>query len=297
MYDVIILTESQYINPTEDSLYIKNVLNEDQLLIDACNNIGLKTIKKAWDDDSFDWSTTKCIVFRTTWDYFHRFEEFSAWLKNVESKTQLINSAKLIHWNVDKNYLGELSAKGVAIAPTLFVKAGERSTLQDLYNEFGYSEVILKPCISGAARHTYKINASNVNEFESVFSELISKEDMMLQEFQAQIETKDEVSLMLLDGKYAQAGVPRAKKGDFRVQDDWGGTLESFEPSSKEIDFAEKALAACFELPVYARVDIMWSENNEPLLAELELMEPEVWFRRDNLASHKMANAIKNKLG
>ena len=51
-YDVVILTDSRYVQPNEKNQYIENVLKEDGLLIEALNNLGLKTIKKDWNDSS-----------------------------------------------------------------------------------------------------------------------------------------------------------------------------------------------------------------------------------------------------
>ena len=105
-YDVVILTEAQYIAPPkEQNEYLKNVLLEDNLVIDALVNKGLRAIKKDWADPDFDWGTTHTILFRSTWDYFHRFAEFSDWLEKVKEKTILINPADQIIWNMDKHYL------------------------------------------------------------------------------------------------------------------------------------------------------------------------------------------------
>ena len=45
----------------------------------------------------------------------------------------------------------------------------------------------------------------------------------MLQEYQNKITTKGEVAFMIFGGKYSHAVLKKAKPGDFRVQDDFGG--------------------------------------------------------------------------
>lgn len=65
-------------------------------------------IRKDWADPDFDWTSTKCAIFRTTWDYFDRFEEFQQWLDRVETQTKLINPISTIRWNMDKHYLLDL---------------------------------------------------------------------------------------------------------------------------------------------------------------------------------------------
>ncbi len=48
---------------------------------------GLTVERRAWDDPDFDWNQTAFIIFRSTWDYFDRYPEFSAWLEKVKSLT------------------------------------------------------------------------------------------------------------------------------------------------------------------------------------------------------------------
>ena len=77
-FDVVILTESRYLNPEKVNNYIQNILTEEDLLKKALEKHGLKVVRKDWADPDFDWGSTKCAIFRTTWDYFDRFEEFKA---------------------------------------------------------------------------------------------------------------------------------------------------------------------------------------------------------------------------
>jgi hypothetical protein len=116
---------------------------------------------------------------------------------------------------------------------------------------------------------------------------------MILQEYQKQITTKGEISLMLFGGEYSHAVLKKAKPGDFRVQDDFGGTVHAYMPSDQAIRFAENALAQCPELPIYARVDLFWNNEDDLVLGELELIEPELWFREAAQSAELCALAIQ----
>ena len=83
MYDIVILTDHRYVNPKKTNWYIDQVLLEDKLLQDSLEEQGLKVSRKDWADPSFDWGNTKYAIFRTTWDYFERFEEFFTWLEQM----------------------------------------------------------------------------------------------------------------------------------------------------------------------------------------------------------------------
>ncbi|QLG47001.1 ATP-grasp domain-containing protein [Costertonia aggregata] len=299
LYDIVILTDRRYINAKETNTYIKNLLLEDRLVFKALEQQGLKVARKAWDDPCFDWNITKCALFRTTWDYFDRYVEFSHWLKSVSSKTQLINSKELLHWNIDKHYLQDLANKGVNIPKTLFIEKGQKHTLHKTVDEaietldFTCNDYILKPCVSGAARHTYKMHKSEISQHEAIFQKLISSEALMLQEFQKNIVAHGEVSMMIFEGIFTHAVLKVAKAGDFRVQDDFGGSVHTYDATKDEIAFAKKVVAACPELPLYARVDIFRDNMNKLALAELEIFEPELWFRYFPKAATILAQSIK----
>ena len=295
-YDVVILTDPRYVDESEADIYSKNVYLEDNLLKDAIQKLNLQVVRKSWDDSNFDWSTTRFAIFRTTWDYFDRFEEFSSWLNKVSQQTILLNSENLIRWNIDKHYLLNLKYKGVPICESYFIEKGDTITLYNLSKKHSLDTFVIKPCISGAARHTYKISQENITAHEELFSELIANEAMIIQPFQKNIVKKGEISMMVVDGKFTHAVLKIAKPGDFRVQDDFGGTVSDYTPTQEEITYAENAVKSCPEMPIYARVDVFLDNENKLALAELELIEPELWFRNHPKAAHKLAKAIKERI-
>lgn len=295
-YDIVILTDQKYAYPTIIDDYTKNVITEDALFANALGRLGLNVTRLAWSDADFDWSSTKAVLFRTTWDYFDDFPKFSKWLNEVSKLTTLINSEALIRWNIDKHYLKDLKHNGVHIAETLFIEQGSHKSLKELHADMNWKDTVLKPCVSGAARHTYKLNPDNIAEYELIFAELIKDEAMMLQPFQHNIMSRGEVSMMVFNGQFTHAVLKTAKAGDFRVQDDFGGTVHDYSPTKAEIQFAIDTVNACKELPLYARVDIFNDNHGHIALAELELVEPELWFRQRPKAAQVLAEGVKEKL-
>ena len=279
MIDLVILTDKDNITQFSNSNQPIPGFIEDALLREALEKLGLKVERLAWDDPHFDWSTTKSVIFRSTWDYFYRYPEFSKWLNTVAKKTRLLNSKDIIRWNINKRYLLDLKTHGINIAETFVIARGSQKTLVDLHQELRWSETVLKPCVSGTARHTYKLNAGNLNAHEAIYKDLIENEDMMLQPFQYSIVDKGEVSLMFFGEHFSHAVLKTAKKDEFRVQSNFGGSVKLYEASDEEILFGEKVLSACPELPSYARVDIFIDNHGNIALSELELIEPELWYR------------------
>lgn len=295
-YDITLLTDQRYLANKYDDSYSQNVIDEDRLLKEALEKLGFRVHRTNWDDQDMDWSSTRHIFFCSTWDYFDRYIEFSAWLEEVCKKTQLINPKELVYWSLDKHYLLDLKNAGIRIPNTVFIESKENRTLSEIIEHLNWKEFILKPAISGAARHTYRFTKESAQKYESIFKELIAQESMLIQEFQHNILTKGEVAFMVFGGKFSHAILKTAKEGDFRVQDDFGGTVQNYSPTEHEIAFVEKAFAACTPLPVYARIDVIWNNDGDLCIGEIELIEPELWFRMDEKSAERCAHATKEYL-
>jgi glutathione synthase/RimK-type ligase-like ATP-grasp enzyme len=201
-----------------------------------------------------------------------------------------------VRWNVDKHYLRDLAERGLNVPVTRFIERGETTSLREAFAACHWNEVILKPAVSGAARHTYRLNAANLDAHKTVLQELLREESMIIQPFLTSVLTQGELSLIVIGGRCTHAVRKIAKPGDFRVQDDHGGTVHPHTPTADEIAFAESAVAACPQSPLYARVDAVRDASGELSLMELELVEPELFFRFHPPAADALAAAIAARL-
>lgn len=296
MVDITVLTDLRYHKPKVITPYIQNIFDEYEYLRDALIGLGFTVTRTYWDDPDYDWSATRAVVFRTIWDYFERYEEFIVWARSIQHKTILINPLSLVEWNIDKHYLQDLEQKGIAIVKTHFVDSGNHQSLAEVCKTNHWKNIVIKPAISGAAFHTYKMLQQDIEDGEVLFKSLVSERDMLVQEYLPTITTRGEASLMVFNGKYTHAIIKRAKPGDFRVQDDFGGTVHPYQPMPGEIEFAEQVFASCNPLPAYGRADIVWDEAGNFLLSELEIIEPELWVRNYPPAAISFAEGIKRFL-
>ena len=295
MTDITLLTCRAYYKPDNITPYIQNILLEQELLKSAFESQGLKVDITYWDNPSYEWQQTKSVLFRTVWDYFERFDEFWEWLEQVKTKTKLINSYELIKWNIDKHYLKDLKNNDIQVVPTYFADRGNNISLQEIANSKDWKHIVIKPAISASAFNTYKITNDEIEQKEQLFHELLQTHDMLVQPFFPTISELGEASLMVFGGKFTHAILKKAKAGDFRVQDDFGGTVHDYNPTQEEIKFAEKVFQSCTSLPIYGRVDIVWDSNKHIYLSELEIIEPELWIRNRPESANKIAEAV-NKI-
>jgi glutathione synthase/RimK-type ligase-like ATP-grasp enzyme len=292
MTDITLLTCRAYYKPDNVTPYIQNILLEQELLKSAFEAQGLKVDIAYWDNPTYEWQETKSVFFRTIWDYFERFDEFWEWLEQVKTKTRLINSYELIKWNIDKHYLKDLSSWGIETVPTYFADKGCNMKLHEIAKRNQWKDLVIKPAISASAFKTYKILANEIQANEKLFNSLVQERNMLVQPYFETITQLGEASLMVFDGKFTHAILKKAQPGDFRVQDDFGGTVHNYIPTKAEINFAEKVFETCKTKPVYGRVDIVWDNDKNFYLSELEIIEPELWIRNYPKCAERIAEAV-----
>jgi glutathione synthase/RimK-type ligase-like ATP-grasp enzyme len=291
-YDITLLTAQHYLDPADPDWYVQQILHEDLLLREALERKGLRVHRIDWTNKEFDWSSTGTVLFRAVWDYTERYDEFIRFLHAVSARTTMINPLKIILWNLDKHYLHDLEKLGVNIPETTYIEKNTSTSLQHLYSIQGSRESIIKPVMSAGARHTYRLNGNNLSQHESIFQQLVAVEAMMMQPFLHSVTTHGEKTLVVIGGKFTHAVIKKAKPGDFRVQDDFGGTVHHYIPTNEEIAFAERTVSACVPIPLYGRVDILRDNNDQLAVSELELIEPELWFRFHPPAAQLLAEEI-----
>lgn len=279
MKKITVVTAKKFHDPQTVTPYIANILKEYELLKKALEANGTQVERTYWDNPHYDWSLPDAVLVRTVWDYFERSGEFNQWMVTTAAKTQLINALPLMQWNSHKFYLRDLDERGVRIVPTQFVTSGSRVSLREIASANNWKQLVIKPAVSAAAFHTYKISEGELEAKETLFQSLLAQRDMLVQEYLPTITTRGEASLMVFHGTYTHAVLKKAKVGDFRVQDDFGGTVHPYEPTKDEIRFAEHANAQCPVPPAYGRVDIVWDEEGICYLSEMEFLDPEIWLR------------------
>lgn len=295
---IALLTDRRYTAdeaPAED-WYLGNILADDRLLAGALSARGLSSVRLDWSDDRVDWGAFRAVVFRTTWDYYDRQSEFTAWLDRIGPVANLVNDVATVRWNLDKHYLADLAGCGVPIVPTRFLERGSNADLAALLVAEGWKEGVIKPAVSGGARHTHRFDAGRAAHVEDLVNPLLAEEAFLVQPFEPDVVAHGEDTLVIVGGRFTHALTKRAKPGDFRVQDDHGGTVHACSPTPGQIALAEAAMAACPVSPSYGRVDMVRRADGTWVVMELELIEPELWLRRHPPAAAALADAIVDRL-
>jgi glutathione synthase/RimK-type ligase-like ATP-grasp enzyme len=226
-----------------------------------------------WSDPAVDWGRFDAVVIRSVWDYFERFPEFREWLSRLESRVPVLNPVSLVKWNADKRYLRDLSARGIATAPTVFCEPGERPDLRMILEREGWDRAVVKPAVSGGAWRTLRIDAETISRGQSLLDEiLLADTAALVQAFVPEI-AEGERSVFFFDGEFSHAVVKIPQEGEFRVQPEFGGTVNRILPETWLLDQAHAVIRALPEPPAYARIDGV-CRGREFVLMEAELIEP-----------------------
>jgi glutathione synthase/RimK-type ligase-like ATP-grasp enzyme len=269
---------------------------DDRHLLHALRAAGLDAQPVVWEDAHEDWGAMRLAVVRSAWDYAFRREQFLAWADRAAARTTLWNSARIVRWNTHKRYLCDLAERGVPVVPTVVLPAGSRVSLETLLEERGWEDAVVKAAVAQSGRYAMAVPRARRAAGQAHLDRLLPAEDMLVQPHVASVATTGELSLVFVDGRCTHAVRKRAAAGDFRVHDDYGGSVAPEEPDEAALAVARAAIAAAGEPLHYARVDLVAGAAGEPMIMEFELVEPELFLRFAPQAVAAFARSIEGAL-
>ena len=268
---------------------------DDQLLADALRPLGVEVTPIPWTEiDPYSTVDAPPIVLRSTWDYHRIPTMFLTWLSALEASGRTVwNDPAIARGNIDKIYLKQLESAGIAIPKTRWLDRVDQEGVRNAIEEERWQQAVLKPRIAATAYGTFLVTPDITLTGDDLAPARAS--GALLQEFVPEIVGSGEVSLMYCDGAFSHAVLKRAKAGDFRVQQDFGGVVVPVTPASTLIAFADRVMDTAAAPCLYARVDVVDSSRG-PLLMELELIEPELYFLLAPEAAHRMAQLLFDRI-
>jgi glutathione synthase/RimK-type ligase-like ATP-grasp enzyme len=271
------------------------VARDDQPLADALNAFGVEVVPIPWTEiDPYSVIDAPPIVLRSTWDYHRLPTMFVAWLDGLADAGRLtMNPPQIARDNVDKIYLQALEAAGINIPKTRWLDRVANDTIDRAMSEEGWDRAVLKPRIAATAYGTFLVSKGSFLPDEDLAPARAS--GALLQELVPEIIARGETSIVYAGGAFSHAVLKRAKDGEFRVQQDFGGRVEAASPSTSLQSFAASVMRLVPDSCLYARVDVVESSRG-PLLMELELIEPELYFLFVPAAAARLARLIAERL-
>src|SRR5690606_27434498 len=148
--------------------------------------------------------------------------------------------------------------------------------LEQVFEETGADELIIKPTVSGGAWNTRRVRRG------APFGLALPDEphpdgtamDLLVQPYLPTIASEGETSLLFFGGALSHAVNKRPVPGDFRVQETFGGQYTLLPaPPAGALELARRTLAAIDAPLLYARIDMVRDTGGQWLLMEAELIE------------------------
>ena len=275
-------------------------LDEDLApLTDALHHADVDVQVVPWDA-AHDWSQFDMLLLRSTWDYMSRLAEFLSWAERASRAATLVNTLATVRWNIDKHYLGTLAGAGVPVVPTTFVDPGAEVAvaLEQFLAGDSCADFVIKPAIGAgsrdAERHGRHARAAAVAHAQRL---LAAGRSILVQPYLARVDEEGEAALIFFGGEFSHS-----VRKDALLRHGAGATTGLFAPETlsaraaraDELEVARRALAAMpFAAPLYARVDLIRGASGAPLLLELELIEPSLFFGHAPGAAARFADCIR----
>lgn len=274
-------------------------LDEDMPSLEsALRNAGADVTIAEWDRPH-DWSRFDVAVLRSPWDYPRRYAEFLDWAEAVSLKTRLHNPLPVVKWNSDKHYLADLAAKQVPAVQTMFIEPGEQPDrrIAELLNQNDFEEFVVKPAIGGGSIDAQRFGRDEAGDADRHALRLLNeRRSVLLQPYLNKVDEHGETALTYFDGVFSHA----IRKGPLLKRKEGPASglfvkeaIRTRVPDAAELRLGSQVLAAIpFATPLYARVDLIRDREGAPVILELELLEPSLFFPYADGSADKFAAAV-----
>jgi glutathione synthase/RimK-type ligase-like ATP-grasp enzyme len=250
----------------------------------ALEAAGIDAALLAWDDPSVDWDAPIPTILRSTWNYALDVAGFLAWIDRVARAAPVWNPPDIVRGNVHKRYLLELAARGVPVVPTTLVERGLSLSAGELAKVA--QKIVIKPEVGAGSLNTRVFTLPDpaaAIHLASITTPVrtpgttpgTTPSAALVQPYLASVDDYGERSLVWIDGMLSHAirKAPRFSGDDESI-------AGPFPIAEDERAVAEAALAPIADRILYGRVDLARDDRGQPVVMELELVEPSLFFVR-----------------
>jgi hypothetical protein len=260
----------------------------------ALSELGARSTLVAWDNPAAEWGSFSHVVVSSTWDSVDRPVEYLAWAQRVMAQSALVNPAPVIEWCLDKVHQRGLAAAGVPTVPTTWV------TPEDTFSPLSAREFVVKPSVSAGGRSTARYIPGDPAALGHVRALQETGQTVMVQDYLARIDQEGEVNLVFFDGcfSHAVAKKPLLHVGEGVVDRPWERMTWAglVAPGTDQLAVADLTLKVIAEqvgcVPVYGRVDLVTGDAGEPLVLEVEFIDPYLSFDMEPAGAARLARAL-----
>lgn len=265
---------------------------DDEHAIAPLSALGWQVSTLSWRQTAEPWDGFDAVVIRSTWDYWDDVPAFLEVLAQIDRQTRLANPLSLVHWNLAKTYLRDLEGNGVGIVPTLWLEGLQGRTPADCAQRLGTDQLVVKPVIGANGQDAFRFSRNEDSARWGGISARFPGRACMVQPFMPNVLSEGEYSLFYFGGVFSHAILKVPAAGEFRSQEERGAEILPVVPEAGLLQQGQRALAVVSPPPLYARIDMVRSADEDFRVLELELIEPSLYLRMDAEAPQHFAQAI-----
>jgi glutathione synthase/RimK-type ligase-like ATP-grasp enzyme len=242
----------------------------DQCLAEALRARQQHVTVAPWNGPFEPFADAAAVVIRSTWDYHQTPDAYLAWLDRLDPR-RTFNEPPLIRWNVSKSHILDLARRGAHV-PRSLETAAEPDAIARALDALGLHEGVIKPLIGASGFGVERVTRGN----EAVALERArarkAQDRVLVQEFMAEIRD-GELAGVFFEGAFSHGLWRRPAAGEFRINSQYGGTLEPAALPAAVIEAMSAVLSLLPQPAVYARVDGVVRDGHF-IMMELEVNEP-----------------------
>jgi len=259
----------------------------------ALRSVGLTPEVTFWDDPAVAWEHFDVVVSVYAWGYVTERVAFLSWADRVAAVSHLVNPAPVLRWNSDKIYLADLAGEGIPTVPTVWVAPGAG------WDPPG-GDYVVKPTVGAGGRGAARYRSLPVQRAARHVDRLHREgQTVMIQPYLSRIDGAGETDLVYIGGHYSHAVTKAAL-----LEADAGETeylwerqvITPAEPRPDQRELADTVMGTAgrrFGPLGYGRVDLVDGAGGEPVVIELELVEPSLFLTHGPGGAARLADYLR----
>jgi glutathione synthase/RimK-type ligase-like ATP-grasp enzyme len=267
--------------------------DDGRFVVDAFARLGAQAVPLIWSRADAPFAAFDATVIRTCWDYATVRDEF---VDFARAQRVLRNHLDLITWNTDKRYLSDLANLGFPVPESLFLAPGEMEA-------FPEGRIVVKPTVGAGSRGARRFEPHETHDAVAHALELHRLgATALIQPYLEGVDEYGEAALIFFGGSFSHSVNKAAMLsvgGAGRALDATGlafaENITPHRPTTAELELAHAVIDSFDVPPPYARVDLLPSPNG-PVIVEVELVEPSLFFSFTTGGEDRYARAILDSL-
>ena len=263
---IALITSWEEYQKNKDDLLILNLLNQKGHIAKHC----------IWNNSQVNWEEFDKIIIGSPWDYDLNQDAFFDFINKPEVSRKIKNSIDVIKWNINKIYLKEIQSLDIDIIETIFINDWDYNKACHTINNMQCERIIIKASISAGGRTVHLLDATDKSKLKTISNTIPKTGELMIQPFKEEI-YNGEYSTIIIDNKLFHTIIKKPRQDEFKVQSDYGGTVELVSEKAFQYNFCKKIIKRLNKNINYGRIDFIM-QNGTPKLIELELIEPELFL-------------------